>query len=56
MENVIYHCRHAFIVPLVNCGTSFFAGFVIFSIIGFMAHDAGVPVEEVISSGKNVHL
>ena len=41
------------IVPLVNCGTSFFGGFVIFSVIGFMAHEAGLPVEDVVKSGAS---
>ena len=40
------------IVPVVNCGTSFFGGFVIFSVIGFMAHEAGLPVEDVVKSGS----
>ncbi|XP_074640363.1 sodium- and chloride-dependent glycine transporter 2-like isoform X2 [Tubulanus polymorphus] len=46
--------RDAFIVPLVNCGTSFFAGFVVFSIIGYMAHEAKVPVEDAITSGPGL--
>ena len=41
----------AIIVPIVNCGTSFFGGFVIFSVIGFMAHEAGLPVSDVVKSG-----
>lgn len=39
-------------VSIGNCLTSFFAGFVIFGIIGFMAHELGLPVEKVAVQGK----
>ena len=44
--------RDSLFVASANCATSFFAGFVIFSIVGFMAHELGVPVEEVADGGK----
>ena len=44
----------ALFVPVVNCGTSFYAGFVIFSIIGHMAHLMKVEVEDVITSGPGL--
>lgn len=44
--------RDAFVVSIGNCLTSFFAGFVIFGIIGFMAHELGLPVEKVAVQGK----
>ena len=34
--------------------TSIFSGFVIFSVIGFMAWDSNLPVKDVVASGKNV--
>ena len=48
--------RDTLIVTLGNCGTSIFAGFVIFSIIGNMAYRLGLKVEEVASEGKLLFL
>ena len=43
--------RDSFIVPVINCMTSFFGGFVIFSFIGFMATVSGQGVPDVIQAG-----
>lgn len=43
--------RDAAIVSLVDTLTSFLAGLTIFSILGHLAHDLGVSVEDVLNGG-----
>ena len=44
------------IVPTVNCGTSIFAGFITFSMLGFMALNKGTTVDKVLNQGMYFHL
>jgi NSS family neurotransmitter:Na+ symporter len=43
--------NNSFIVSLANCGTSFFAGFAVFSILGYLARAMNVGVPDVTQSG-----
>lgn len=40
--------RDAVTVVLINCGTSFFAGIVTFSFLGYRQYRTGIPVTKVI--------
>ncbi len=44
----------ALITGLANCGTSFFAGFVVFSMLGYLAQVQGLSIEEVAESGPGL--
>ncbi|XP_014672837.1 PREDICTED: sodium- and chloride-dependent glycine transporter 1-like isoform X2 [Priapulus caudatus] len=46
--------RDALIVPLINCGTSVYAGFVVFAILGYMSYDTGMPIATVASQGPGL--
>ncbi|XP_028286519.1 sodium- and chloride-dependent GABA transporter 2-like [Parambassis ranga] len=43
-----------FALCLLNSGTSIFAGFTVFSVLGFMAHELELPVEEVATAGPGL--
>ena len=51
-HNDFYH--QLMLVCVANSGTSFFAGFAIFSVIGFMAHEQGVSVGSVAEGGPGL--
>jgi NSS family neurotransmitter:Na+ symporter len=46
--------NNAYITSLANCGTSFFAGFAVFSTLGYLSFINNVPVEEVVKSGPGL--
>lgn len=46
--------KDSLIVAISNIGTSFFAGLVIFSVIGFLAHELQVPVASVVDEGAGL--
>ena len=50
-NNNVYYSRDCVICSAINSGTSLFAGCVIFSVLGYMAHEQGVPVSAVAESG-----
>ncbi len=55
-----YNKRHgditnnAFITSFANCATSFLAGFVVFSVLGFLAAQTAQPVDAVVNQGLSL--
>ena len=50
----LFHRRDTFVVCTVNTFTSFYSSIVIFSILGFMAHEKGVEIQDVVKSGPGL--
>jgi len=46
--------RDAWLVPVINCGTSFLAGLVVFSVLGDMSQETGVPIDEMQIEGSGL--
>ena len=46
--------NNAFITSFANCATSYLAGFAVFSILGYFAVAANLPVERVVGSGPGL--
>nr|AKN21426.1 slc6a-6 [Schmidtea mediterranea] len=47
-------CRDAVFVAILNCATSIFAGFVIFTNLGFMAHLKNTTIDNVVDKGPGL--
>jgi hypothetical protein len=48
---IFLHFRDSLIVSFGNIGTSLFAGFVIFCIIGYLAKELDMPIDKVVDQG-----
>lgn len=46
--------RDSITIPFINCLTSFYAGFAIFSVLGFMSETTGIPVANVTTDGAGL--
>jgi len=46
--------NNAFMTAFINCGFSMLAGIMIFSVLGYMAAQKGVPIQEVVKSGVSL--
>lgn len=52
----IFFYRDSVIVAFGDMFISLYSGFVIFSILGYMAHDLGVEVKDVADEGRSCNL
>ena len=46
--------QNAVITSVTNCIYSFLAGFAVFSVLGYMAQQKGVPIDQVVKSGPSL--
>ena len=51
---MIFLLRDAFVITISNALTAIFAGFVVFSYIGYLAHVTSQEVKDVVSSGAGL--
>ena len=49
---MVFFCRDSLLIAVMNSVTSILAGFAIFSIVGYMAHETGQNVDSVVSQGN----
>lgn len=51
---IVFFSRDALLTSCINSATSFVAGFVIFSVLGYMAHSSGQHIEDVATEGPGL--
>ena len=51
-NSLFFYFRDSIVVSLINCMTSFFAGFAVFSMMGFMARLLKTEVGNAVKGGK----
>ena len=51
---IFFFFRDALLTSCINCLTSFVAGFVVFSVLGYMAVRNNVDIEDVATEGKRI--
>ena len=44
--------RDAIVTTLINSATSIYGGLAVFSVLGFMAHELNLSMDDVIQSGR----
>lgn len=54
MEAIFAIFRDSLIVGVGNICTSIYAGFVIFSIVGYLAKELDMPVDKVVAQGMSI--
>ncbi|KAH3881580.1 hypothetical protein DPMN_005506 [Dreissena polymorpha] len=50
-EFIVVHCRDVLAIGLLDVFTCVLAGFAIFSILGYLAHNQGKDVHDVVKEG-----
>lgn len=53
-NNRLFSFRDALLTSFINSATSFVSGFVIFSVLGYMAHTSGQKIEDVATEGPGL--
>ena len=53
---IIMFSRDSVLIGFISEGTSIYSGLVVFSILGFMAHEADKPISEIVKSGTVSNL
>ena len=48
----VLYSSDSLLIPVINCGTSIYAGFAIFSVLGYLADAKGLPIQDVAEGGN----